>query len=85
MKKFILSVLLGLGSLTSMAEEELIKFGDFDSWITRSIKESVLVGGNTQTLYEVGPKGTFDGARASPIRGDALGQTAMCMPRWQAW
>ncbi len=69
MKKFILSVLLGLGSLTSMAEEELIKFGDFDSWITRSIKESVLVGGNTQTLYEVGPKGTFDGARAFTNQG----------------
>lgn len=69
MKKFILSVLLGLGSLTSMAEEELIKFGDFDSWITRSIKESVLVGGNTQTLYEVGPKGTFDGARAFSNQG----------------
>ena len=46
------------------AEEELVKFGNFESWITRSIKESILVGGKTQTLYEIGPKGTYDGARA---------------------
>lgn len=51
------------------AQEELVKFGNFDSWITRSIKESVLVGGKTQTLYEVGPKGTFDGARAYTNQG----------------
>ena len=48
---------------TGFAQEELVKFGDFDSWVTRHIKESVLVGGKTQTLYEVGPEGTFDGAR----------------------
>ena len=46
------------------AEEELLKFGNFDTWVTRSIKESKLVGGHTQTLYEIGPTGTFDGARA---------------------
>ena len=51
------------------AQEELVKFGNFDSWITRSIKESLLVGGKTQTLYEVGPKGTFDGARAYTNQG----------------
>ena len=51
------------------AEDELIKFGDFESWITRSIKESMLVGGNTQTLYEVGPTGKFDGARAFTNQG----------------
>ena len=52
-----------------LAEEELVKFGNFDSWITRTIKESVLVGGKTQTLYEVGPKGKFDGARAYTNQG----------------
>ena len=51
------------------AEDELIRFGDFESWITRSIKESALVGGKTQTLYEVGPTGTFDGARAFTNQG----------------
>jgi len=51
------------------AEDELLRYGDFESWITRRIKESALVGGNTQTLYEVGPKGAFDGARAFTNQG----------------
>ncbi len=67
-KRILRGILLTLGlaasSMPLAAEEELLKFGDFDSWITRHIKESVLVGGKTQTLYEVGPEGTFDGARA---------------------
>ncbi len=58
-----------MSSHSMFAEEELIKFGNFDSWITRSIKESVLVGGKMQTLYEIGPKGTFDGARAYTNQG----------------
>ena len=56
-------------ALGARAEEEMVKFGNFDSWITRSIKESLLVGGRTQTLYEVGPKGKFDGARAYTNQG----------------
>lgn len=67
--KVFLAILGLLSSACMMAEEELIKFGNFESWITRSIKESVLVGGNTQTLYEVGPKGTYDGARAYTNQG----------------
>jgi len=67
--KVFLEILGLLSSACMMAEEELIKFGNFESWITRSIKESVLVGGNTQTLYEVGPKGTYDGARAYTNQG----------------
>ena len=67
--KVIIAVFCGLFSLSLHAEEELIKFGNFESWITRSIKESVLVGGKTQTLYEIGPQGTFDGARAYTNQG----------------
>lgn len=68
-KKILLVALCLLSSAGMMAEEELIKFGGFESWITRSIKESILVGGNTQTLYEVGPKGSYDGARAYTNQG----------------
>ena len=56
-------------TVTASAEEELVKFGDFETWITREIKESVLVGGKKQTLYEVGPTGTFNGARAFTNQG----------------
>ena len=68
-KVFFIALCSLLASVGAFAEEESVKFGNFDSWITRSIKESVLVGGNTQTLYEIGPKGTFDGARAYTNQG----------------
>lgn len=51
------------------AEEELIRFGDFESWISRTIEESAIVGGKKKTIYEIGPKGTFDGARAYTNQG----------------
>ncbi len=69
MKKILLTLLIGVIAFPLHAEEELIKYGDFNTWITRSIKESILVGGKTQTLYEVGPTGTFDGARAFTNQG----------------
>lgn len=62
-------MLCSLFSLSLMAEEELVKFGNFESWLTRSIKESFLVGGKTQTLYEIGPKGKYDGPRAYTNQG----------------
>ena len=67
--KVLFAIFCSLLSVSMSAQEELVKFGNFDSWITRTIKESVLVGGKTQTLYEVGPKGTFDGARAYTNQG----------------
>ena len=69
MKRIFLCVLASMPFMMLGAEEELLKYADFEQWITRSIKESILVGGNTQTLYEVGPEGTFDGARAFTNQG----------------
>lgn len=43
---------------------ETIKFGDFDSWVTRKIKESSIIGGNCKTLYEIGPTATIEGNKA---------------------
>lgn len=34
---------------------EPIKFGDFSNWVTREVKESKLIGGNTKTIYEIAP------------------------------
>lgn len=65
----ITAFLLSLLPCMAHAEEELVKFGNFDSWITRSIKESILVGGKTQTLYEVGPSGRIDGAKPFTSQG----------------
>ena len=69
MKKSFHLLILLFFSLRSYAQEGQLKYSDFESWITRSIKESVLVGGNTRTLYELGPTGTFDGARAFTNQG----------------
>ena len=69
LKTVLLAVTCILFSGRLLAEENMIKFGNFESWITRSIKESALLGGKTQTLYEIGPKGTFDGARAYTNQG----------------
>ena len=35
------------------------KYGDFDTWVTRQIHESAVIGGKTKTLYEIqqGPLG----------------------------
>ena len=48
-KACALGVFLAMAT-PAMGEEELIKFGDFDTWITRDIKESALVGGKHQTI-----------------------------------
>lgn len=45
-------------SLCLYAQEKneiLLKYGDMDSWVIREIKESAIIGGNTKTLYELGP------------------------------
>ena len=55
MKKLILMTLMVMPCLSIHAQEELIKYGDFETWVTRSIKESGIIGGKTKTLLEVGP------------------------------
>ena len=36
------------------------KFGNFDQWLTRNIKESRLIGGHTRTIYAIAPNGTWN-------------------------
>lgn len=72
MKKVIFTVMAAaLTAASSMAAEKvvLLKFGDFDQWVTRHIKESSVIGGNTKTLYEIGPTKTLDGATAYVPQG----------------
>ena len=37
-----------------------LNFGNFDTWLTRNIKESGVLGGKTKTLYEIAPNGTWN-------------------------
>ena len=61
-RAILLSALIILG-LSSASAQELIKYGDFNSWITRNIKESAVLGGNTKTIYEIGPTQTINGSK----------------------
>lgn len=85
MKKTILTMVLSMLTVCVMAEDEMFKFGGFDTWITRNIRESVLVGGKHRTLYEVDPLAPSTASVLSPIRVVALVPTATYMPRWQEW
>lgn len=38
---------------------QLIKCGDMDQWVTRHVKESGIIGGNTKTLMEIAPTKTW--------------------------
>lgn len=40
---------------------EPIKYGDMQSWRTRDIKESAIIGGETKRLYEIAPAGHTTG------------------------
>ncbi len=57
--------LLGIVALAAIAMTasaqtiEPVKFGDFDSWVVREIKESGIIGGQMHTIYAVGPKDTI--------------------------
>ena len=55
MKRLILTNIATIAGLGMQAQEELLKYGDFESWVTRTIKESGIIGGKTKTLMEVGP------------------------------
>ena len=64
MKKNLLLVAAIVTCCVASSAAEKIKYGDFNSWVIRNIKESSVLGGNTKTLYEIGPNHTIEGAKA---------------------
>ncbi|MDE6296233.1 MAG: PCMD domain-containing protein, partial [Muribaculaceae bacterium] len=70
----MIGVLLGLSAIISSTDVsalrlEPIKFGDFSQWVTRNIKESGVIGGNTKTVYAIGPTKTINGNTAYSNQG----------------
>ena len=43
---------------------EPIRYGDFEQWVTRDIKESAVLGGKRKQVFAVGPEKTIEGAKA---------------------
>lgn len=62
MKKIFLALTFCWSVFCTTAQTlEPIPFGDFESWTTREIKESGIIGGNTKLLYVVGPDAYIKG------------------------
>ena len=61
MKRIIIVLFLFCGSVFPCWSEveELVPFGDMESWVVRYIKESALLGGQTKILYAIGKKDTI--------------------------
>ncbi len=61
--KVFIFVICTLMCISAKAQEkfELFKYGDMDQWVTRKIKESGIIGGNTKYLYELGPEQMIEG------------------------
>lgn len=58
----IIFLALLLAALPARAQRvERVPFGDFESWAVRHIKESAIVGGETKTIYAIGPAETIEG------------------------
>lgn len=63
MRKIITTILTFAAIIpaTCISAATPIKYGDFENWVTRSIKESGIIGGKTKTVYEIGPTQTISG------------------------
>ncbi len=71
-----LAVLMAMCAVDLRAQEELVKYGDFESWITREVKESGVVGGKTVSFYEVGPQMTWPTNKPFENQGGCLWRTS---------
>lgn len=66
----LLSMLL-CTPLQAEEREELIPYGDMNQWVTRIIKESLVIGGEKKSLYELGPTQTIENTEAYKNMGNS--------------
>ena len=68
MEKSKISLAVGLMAAATLPlcaqRVETLPFGDFEHWTVRHIKESAILGGQTRTLYVLGPDEVIEGNRA---------------------
>lgn len=71
MHKFLTATIVALTTiLTGQAGTFVpLAYGDFNSWLTRNIKESTLLGGHTRKCYAICPAGTDNSGKAYSNRG----------------
>ena len=67
-----ISAAAGIIAFTANAQGvEYLNYGNFNNWVTRNIHESSVIGGNSKTLYEIGPTQTINGNVAYRNKGNS--------------
>lgn len=81
--RYVLPVAVALlsQSVSHAQQTEKIAYGDFNSWVVREIKESAIIGGNTKTVYEIGPNQTIKGDKAYSNLGGSPWATSNVMAK----
>ena len=83
MKHFFSTICLSFTLLHAFPQEKVValKYGDMDSWVTRTIHESAVIGGDDKTLYEVGPNKHIDGNNPYRNQGNSPWGTSNVMAK----
>lgn len=80
MKRILALSILSL-SILANAQTEMLPFGDMNQWVTRNIKESGLIGGDTKQCYAIGPTSTINGDKPYKNRGGSPWATSNVMAK----
>lgn len=56
-------MMLAASLCASAQKTEPLRYGDFEHWVTRNIKESAVLGGKHKQVFAVGPDKVIDGAK----------------------
>jgi len=59
--EMMLAALLAVILPANAQRVETVRFGDFEHWTVRHIRESAILGGEVKTLYVIGPDATIEG------------------------
>ena len=68
-------------SAAANAQTELFKYGNFDNWVVRPVKESGIIGGKLKTLHEIGPSMTWEQNEAYKNPGGSPWATSNVMAK----
>lgn len=81
--RIILAVVTCMMSAQVSASEKevIIPYGNMDHWTLRKIHESAVIGGQTKTLYEIGPNRTLEGNKAYTPGGGSPWGTSNVMAK----
>lgn len=91
----MLALVLGMGSMKAIpyspeylqtdepegGNMQFIRYGNFDQWLVRHIKESGVIGGKTKTLYCIAPNGTWNNNNAYHGAGGSPWATSNVMAK----